>query len=188
MSIIGIDIDGVLANYVDAVIEGAVKVGRPMEVTTGALPTTYSMREPGWFTGRDHFFAAHNHVVNNVADVAPLLPRDAIAKLKEAGHTVVAVTARGADNTPSCEQYAKDTNDWLANNYDGFDEIIHTHDKETTGIDLLIEDNGDQVVKCAAQGITTIMVSYPYNEEYAGLASAVASSPAEAIELAAQLA
>lgn len=123
---IGIDIDGVLADYTEAIRRAAHSLGNPIDGTR--QPTVFSMVEDGWFAHKDDWARAHTIVTRELEDML-LLDADAptlLNSLREDGHRLVYLTARHA---PTWQDEYDDqhvrirTENWLATWGFEYDEL-----------------------------------------------------------------
>lgn len=147
---VGVDLDGVCADYIGAIRQVGRDLGHEIADTP---PSTYSMVCNGWFPSTEAWHQAHLEAMPNAADFAPLVSVAAFEPLKRTGAELVAITAR--DTTYFEETYA-----WIEKHLPGiFDRVAFTTDKHTYGLDVLIEDNPAEVGK----GTPVVLVDYPYN-------------------------
>lgn len=162
MTTIGIDIDGILANYIDSIIQSAHAIGEPIDAPVGSLPTTYSMVEPGWFTSKDHWLHAHEHTMRHADAIKPLVTPDVFQPILDDGHALLAVTARDSAHD--------ETRAWLEEYFPRiFSTVIFTDQKhDVPFLRYLVEDNPHAVPSPDAQTNTVakvILLDYPYNQE-----------------------
>lgn len=159
MTIIGIDLDGVCANYTDSLIKTARELNQPIEASLGDIPTTYQMVEPRWFSSKDHWWITHLKTMGQANLITPLVQPDVFTSVLESEHRLIAVTARHHD-------YSNLTRQWVDTHFPGvFEEVIFTEDKHEVPIDYLVEDNPFNVASAMGQGIKVALVDYAYNQD-----------------------
>lgn len=172
--VVGIDIDGVLADYVAALRE--IAAAHESLVLPEGLPTTYEMVEPGWFSDSEQWLRTHHLWACGHVHTTPLLDDSAartMQSLRDAGHRVVIVTARGSGEgiEPDVDLVQRETRRWLDSNGLSHDGITFVSDKSTVEWDLLIDDSPGQVSRLHAAGRGVWVRDQPYNrsEELAHL-------------------
>lgn len=163
---IGIDIDGVLADYV-AALRPVAAAHEMLELPEG-MPTTYRMVEPGWFTDGEQWLRTHHAWATAHVRTTPLLDDTAagtMRSLRDAGHRVVIVTARGSGGgiEPDDDHIQQETRAWLDENGLSHDHIYFASDKSTAEWDHLIEDSPGQLTRLHEIGRKVWRRDQPYN-------------------------
>ena len=150
---IGIDIDGVLADIEPYVFEYGSKLlydkGRSLEDIDREKYETYEIFK--WNRDDEHEF--WDKYMFNYYTKAParIFASEVIKKLKEHGHNIYIITARGISEK-ELYSYLKDiTKKWLKENDIYYDEIFFEKDKKKiineNNIDLMIEDYEKNIKK-----------------------------------------
>jgi len=157
--IIGLDIDGVLRDLSARFFEVyAHKTGKiPPFTESKDIPTYYfhGYFDEGeeiykmWFERWAEEIYLSAYPLGNVSAL--------VDKCRKLGHRVYVVS-----NQPNlkCEQM---TWKWLIDNEIYPNAIIFNYKKNTTGIDILVDDAPHFLEMCAYSGIKTVAVDYPYN-------------------------
>lgn len=147
---VGIDLDGVCADYIGALRLAGRELGYAISNTN---PTTYDMLCSGWFPSHEAWRKAHEAAMPLAAGFSPLVGVDGFWRLKQSGAELVAITARDTG-------YFEQTYAWIDKNLPGvFDRIVFTGDKHAYGLDVLVEDNPAEV----GGDTPVVLVDYPYN-------------------------
>lgn len=146
---IGVDLDGVCVNYLEALRHEGAK----HNITLSSLPpTNYAMLGDGWFESKEQWLSIHHEVMRWADQFHPLIAPHVFHHLD--GHDVVAVTSR-------TEDHSELTRKWIDYNLPGvFTDVIFTDNKHVHGMDVLIDDN-PYVVDSGDTPV--VMVDYPYN-------------------------
>ena len=148
---VGIDLDGVCADYIGALRLAGREAGHEI---TSTYPETYDMVGGGWFPSHEAWRVAHDAAMPLAAGFPALVSAADFEPLKQIGAELVAITARETD-------YFGQTCVWIDKNLPGvFDRIVFTGDKHAYGLDVLIEDNPAEV---GAGDTPVVLVDYPYN-------------------------
>lgn len=161
---IGLDVDGVLADYMGAAVEMGRAHGHMM---SGASPLNYGLVEPGWFPDVAAAAAAMEALhVGGLADLAlfdPTAPQ-AVAQLRAAGHRVTVVTAR----RPDPHGHASLTR-WLHRHGIEFDDLHFEVVKSRSGCDVYLDDAPHNIVEIRAAGRHGVIRDTTYNRHLDGL-------------------
>lgn len=165
--IVGIDIDGVLADYV-ASLRVIAAEHENVTLPEGDGPTTFGMVEPGWLTHVSQWKRLHLRWGSGLVSQTPVLDSTAagtLRRLRELGHKVVVVTARSAEPVDAAhsEVMQEATRTWLDAHGMVHDEVYFTADKSSAEWDLLIEDSPGQLTKLDAAGREVWVRDHPYN-------------------------
>lgn len=163
---LGLDLDGVVADYVAALRDAAKRIGVGQGLD--GAPTTWGMVEPGWFDNKDQWLAAHTDVFRTGAHTIPLLDAHAPSALTgfhDAGGVIVVTTARSGipDSDVTHEKVFQDTARWLAQHAIPFDDMMFTHDKSLAGCDLYIDDSPGVVQHLMDSGKKVVVRDQLYN-------------------------
>lgn len=170
---VGIDIDGVLADYTGALRTVAPSLGIELD---GSVPPRYwSMQEPGWFSNRDDWKLCHAAALREADTFDPIggFPyiADQTNRLREAGHLVVILTAREAP--PWQDEYGDDlvqrfTLDWLKAHSVTYDELRFDGTKTGHQLDVLLDDAPHNITEYQDAGERVVVFDQPYNRHLAG--------------------
>lgn len=171
--VVGIDIDGVLADYTGALRDCAPSVG--VQITGAEPPTKWEMVEPGWFSNRDDWKKVHAEALRECDTFDPIggFPyiADQTNRLREAGHLVVILTAREAP--PWQDEYGDDlvqrsTLDWLKAHSIAYGELRFDGTKTGHQLDVLLDDAPHNIEEYQAAGERVVIFDQPYNRHLAG--------------------
>ena len=162
---IGLDIDGVLADYTGAAAVIGRELGHPI---AGAAhgPTSYALVGPGWFPDAHAALAAMEalraggglRTLDLLDASAPL----AVAELRAAGHQVEVVTSRNPAD-------AHDTRDWLCDIGVVADALHFETRKSTLRCDVYLDDAPRVVAEIRSAGHTAAVYDATYNRHLDGL-------------------
>lgn len=137
-NIVGIDIDGVLADY----LHGISSYAGFMPVSTS---TRYDMIEPGLFNSRGHFMGFHKEFVKSGGFRNLKLHDDSASEatdsLKSKGFEVHIITARHGFDDYDDSQVYNDTLSWLKSHGIVFDRLELSPDKCSTGAKFMLDDS-----------------------------------------------
>lgn len=158
--IVGIDIDGVLGDYV-------------LDVTahSGMLPTsiatTYDMIEPALFESRDHWRHKHTSFVETGGfrnmTLLDITAASSIQKMRDAGVEVHIVTARTGFGTHTDDQVFEDTLEWLHENDITFDKFVMSSDKSSTKANWMLDDSPYNISSMLSTDTTPVAYRQLYN-------------------------
>lgn len=139
--IIGVDIDGVLANYYQGIKDYANENG--LNIVSHS-PVTYGMVEEGCFGSKEEFLITHkNFVAQGGLGELSILDQQAsqlINNLYNDGHTINIITAREVEGVPT-DFIREQTENWLDKHNFKYHKLIITHDKHTVDCDVYIDDS-----------------------------------------------
>ena len=160
---IGLDVDGVLADYMAGVAAMGRSLGHAVERALHG-PTRYDLVEPGWFPDAASAGAAMSGLLGKIGDLALLdaTAPDAVSRLRSAGHRVVVVTARD-------ERIRDDTSIWLGRHGIDADEVVFERNKSSTGCDVYLDDAAHNVTELRDAGCLAVVYDAPYNRDIGGL-------------------
>ncbi len=172
---IGIDVDGVLADY----MTGVAAVGRGMGLaiegaSTG--PTKYGLVEPGWFPDSDSASAAMKQLrANGGLRALALLDTgaaEAVRRLRSAGHEVLIVTARhsGGRYVQDRDQrrITRETIDWLTEHRILPDDVKFERRKSLAECEIYLDDAPHIVEEIRDDGRRAVVYDQPYNRHLPG--------------------
>lgn len=172
---IGIDVDGVLADY----MAGVAAIGQSMGLAmrgSGSGPTQYGLVEPGWFPDAETASKAMAHLrdgggLRELALLDPGAPA-AVRRLRIAGHRVSIVTARhpGGRYVQSHDQrrIARETIDWLASHGILPDDVRFERRKSLVDCDIYIDDAPHIIEELRVDGRRAVVYDQPYNRHLSG--------------------
>lgn len=171
--LVGIDIDGVLADYTSALLPAARFLG--IDLDGSVPPTRWSMVEPGWFDNREDWKATHAEALRECDTFSPIGGFPYIAeqthRLRSAGHTVIILTAREAPPWQDSYDDAwifKGTREWLDLHSIGYDELRFDGTKTGHQLDVLLDDAPHNITEYQAAGERVVIFDQPYNRHLAG--------------------
>ena len=160
---IGIDVDGVLADYMSAAAQMGRAHGHAIADTT---PSTYGLVEPGWFPDAESAAAAMRAVhLDGLASLALLdaTAPMAVRGLRVAGHRVTVVTARHPE--PDGRGILSR---WLHRHGIGLDELHFETLKSRSGCDVYLDDAPHNIAEIRAAGRHCVVRDTTYNRHVDG--------------------
>lgn len=153
---IGVDLDGVVYNFVDA-LSTYINSEVPL-----ATPTQWDFWHD-WFM---EFEEWKQHFSNAVTDKFVFYRGDplpgsmfGLARLKSLGHSIHIVTDRPFDGA-----YAF-TKEWLDSNSVPYDTLTISPDKAEVATDIFLDDKPDNVRRIAEVGALGVLRDQPWNRE-----------------------
>jgi hypothetical protein len=162
---VGIDIDDVIYPWYDRAHELCVAAG----ITNGVTPSSWSVYEE-YGCSLEEWVAVLVEAGRDVYDLPPLEGTvEALRRLRDAGHDIVFVTARGSFGSNG-EQIAQWTREWLDEHVTpilglgGFD-LHFSRDKTAVPTDYFIDDNADNVRALCAVGTEAVLRTRPWNAD-----------------------
>ena len=160
---IGIDVDGVLADYMGAAAHMGRAHGHTIVDTT---PSTYGLVEPGWFPDAEAaaavMQAVHRDGLASLALLDATAP-PAVQELRAAGHRVTVVTARH----PEPDGRSILTR-WLHQHGIDFDELHFETLKSRSGCDVYLDDAPHNIAEIRAAGRHAVVRDTTYNRHVDG--------------------
>lgn len=178
--ILGFDIDGTFGHYYGGQGNGlrdycGTKFGIPTEelMTSYPTPSSYNLWECGWknMTSFEEFWALHLEAVRDgifakmdVYDHAV----EVMHRLKDAGHTIVMVTARDLGEELA-EKVLEDTMTFFTRHNIPFDELVITNVKTGVVADLFVDDAPHNVEQLRAVGRDVVTFDQSYNRHLDGM-------------------
>ena len=170
---VGIDIDGVLADYTSALLPAARFLG--IDLDGSVPPTRWSMVEPGWFDNHEDWKATHAEALRECDTFSPIGGFPYIAeqthRLRSAGHAVVILTAREAPPWQDSYDDAwvfKGTLDWLKAHSITYDELRFDGTKTGHQLDVLLDDAPHNIEEYQAAGERVVIYDHAYNRHLDG--------------------
>lgn len=172
---IGIDIDGVLADY----MAGVAAVGQSMGLTmdgSASGPTKYGLVEPGWFPDDESASKAMTQLRDS-GGLRRLALLDAgaaaaIRRLRIAGHRVSIVTARHSGGryiqSRDEQRIARETIDWLTEHEILPDDLRFERRKSVVGCQIYIDDAPQIIEELRQNGRRAVVYDQPYNRHLPG--------------------
>lgn len=171
---IGIDVDGVLADY----MAGVAAIGQSMGLAmTGSAsgPTQYGLVEPGWFPDGESASKAMTQLrdsggLRGLALLDAGAPA-AIRRLRIAGHRVSIVTARHSSRYSQAHgerRIARETIDWLAEHGILPDDVRFERRKSRADCHIYIDDAPHIIEQLRVDGRRAVVYDQPYNRNLTG--------------------
>ncbi|MEN4465422.1 hypothetical protein ABFV47_14315 [Mycolicibacterium fortuitum] len=167
---IGLDVDGVLADYMAAIAEVGRGNGHPM---SGEGPFTYELIEPGWFPDAQAAATAMAQLhegglcaLTLFDDTAPA----AVRELRNGGHRVTIVTARSEHRTGDAGKRAgrRDLANWLARHGIVTDDLLFQRRKSLSGCDVYLDDAPHNIDEIRSAGRIAVVRDTTYNRRVPG--------------------
>lgn len=172
---VGIDVDGVLADYMGGVAAVGQSMGLAMSGSSSG-PTQYGLVEPGWFPDAESASKAMTHLRDSggLRELA-LLDTGASAAircLRIAGHRVSIVTARHSGGRYSRShgerRIARETIDWLAEHNILPDDVRFERRKSLVDCQIYIDDAPHIIEELRSDGRRAVVYDQPYNRHLSG--------------------
>ena len=156
---VGVDIDDVLYSWYERAHQLCVNA----KITNGIQPTTWSPHEEYGCTMQDWLDVLEEGTLNgSLYGGEPYLGAvESLWRLRDAGHTVHLVTARGFFVLG--HMIREQTVDWLAAYDVPHDSLTFTKDKTDVPVDVFVDDSAKNVAQLVAAGVPTWMVNQPHN-------------------------
>ena len=175
--VIGVDLDGVVADYTGGLLKFAEKT---LGLCRHTLPPP---RDWGFsnvqFTNVSgetfHFYDMHNSFVgfpNHGLLKLKVLPYaiQSLRSLRDRGHTIRIVTQRGAHHADeACTSHMLHTLHWLQKKLIPFHEIVFTNDKTSIRCDVMLEDAPHHIQAFSDAKIPYLIFDQPYNQKQPGI-------------------
>ncbi|BBX82233.1 5' nucleotidase, NT5C type [Mycolicibacterium aubagnense] len=160
---VGLDIDGVLADYMSAIADVGRAHGHSM-TGAGHGPTQYGLVEPGWFPDEKSAHAAMAELRNKLGklDLLDHGAPEAVRRLRAAGHRVDIVTARHS-------RARRCTAQWLDRHGFEYEQLRFETAKHVVGCDIYIDDAAHNVMELREAGHVAVIYDAPYNRHVGGL-------------------
>lgn len=185
---IGLDVDGVLADYMGGIADVGRSLGLPMDGADRG-PTQYGLVEPGWFPDEELARAAMFHLRDEVGlDTLDLLDADApaaVRRLRDAGHVVSIVTARAASTRRSKgfvdHSPRERTLEWLARHGFETDAVCFERSKAVVGCDVYLDDAPHNIAELRDAGLHAVAYDATYNRHVDGFRVSTVSEFAEMV-------
>lgn len=160
---VGVDIDGVLYDFVDSLKAYLVTIGYSAQLCTPA--TSWEFYEDWGLTIGEFIEAANRGVDVGIVFGfgSPFTgSREALMRLREAGHTVHLVTDRffGAPG-----RAAELTHTWLAKHGLGYDSITFSADKTIVDVDVAVDDKLANYDALDRTGCVAWLYDRPWNQD-----------------------
>jgi hypothetical protein len=166
MARIGIDIDGVCYDFIDALrLYINESSGKPLEEMPEAQ--VWDFFEEQWGINANRYI---KFVVDGVLDgkifwQGKIYPGclEVIRTLKQMGHEIIFITARKFHTIEAICALA--TISWIEQNNLPYDKIIVSNDKTGYDLDLLIDDSPNQIENHVLHGEHAVIFDQPWNQD-----------------------
>ena len=157
---LGIDIDDVLFPWFDKAHAACERAG----ITNGVTPTQWSCYVDYGRTLEEWLAVMDAATLDGSLYTGEPYPGavEALHRLKDAGHTLHVVTARGFFQHG--DLIRKATIEWLRDNDIPHDSLTFTKDKTFVRTDAFVDDSWKNVSELEAAGVPTWMVDAPHNK------------------------
>lgn len=164
--VLGVDLDGVCADYVGAFRE-YVAMRKNVPVTDIGPATNWEFHLAGWpIAGRDEYMELHRDFVRDGGFTLerPIEgARDALWELSDAGVYIRIVTHR-LINSGSYEHAVIETARWLQTHDIPFRGLCFERHKADTGCDMYVDDSPGNIAELQREGKHTVVFDAPYNQ------------------------
>lgn len=157
---LGIDVDDVLFPWFDKAHAACELAG----ITNGVTPTQWACYNDYGVTLEVWLEVMRTATLDGSLYTGDPYPGvvDALRSLKDAGHTLHIVTARGFFQHG--DLIRRHTIEWLADNEIPHDSLTFSKDKTLVRTDAFVDDSFKNCTELSAAGITTWMVDAPHNQ------------------------
>jgi 5'-nucleotidase len=167
--VLGVDLDGVCADYESAFRDAVV---RQLGLEPGALPPQTVMDAYSqWGLTFEQFEQAHRRAVTEDRIFRHMQPlpgvSEALWELSDAGVWIRIITHRLLFNWAH-EYSAADTAYWLDANRIPYRDLCFIGDKPNVGADLYVDDSPTNIVSLRRAGRRAIVFDQPYNQDLPG--------------------
>lgn len=171
--ILGVDLDGVCLDYVEAFREFTAEV-LGVDISDIPSPASYSFFESGWgFTSEDHFRSVHGQAVESgLYARLPVMPgaAEALHRLSDAGVHIRIITNRFVNKGQHGTVVAQ-TAERLETANIPYHDLCFVANKRDVGLGengVLIDDAPTNVVSVREAGTSVIVFDAPYNKHLDG--------------------
>ena len=168
MSRVGLDVDGVLADFQGAFREFASLVDG---VDYPEARTWKFWQEYGWTEGRwkeMHWQFVQDGWYGDLPVLGGVETLAALDRLKAAGHDIILITARHTVPGQQ-EMIEQDTHYWLDGNGIPADEVHFTSDKTSVDVDYFLDDRfSNYEAFCEQENVLSFLLDAPWNKEERG--------------------
>lgn len=160
MAAVGVDVDDVLYGWFDA----AHRLSEAAGITGGVVPTSWAPYEDYGCSAEDwHAVLAEGAVSGELYHDDPLPDVvESLRALKDAGHTVHLVTARGL--LTNGHLIREHTVRWLHNHQVPHDTLTFSKDKSIVRTDYFIDDNLDNIRSVVPHVKRAYLIDRPWNQ------------------------
>lgn len=166
--VLGVDLDGVCADYTTA-LAAVVAAERGIDPTTLPRPLTWEFSE--WDLHREEFLRLHRIGVqeHRMFRTMPAMPQvaEALWRLSDAGVWIRIITHRLVTNWGHA-LIVSDTVDWLDANRIPYRDLCFLGAKPEAQADAYVEDAPHNVEALRAGGNTVVVFDQPYNRSLDG--------------------
>lgn len=169
--VLGIDLDGVCANYYDALRRYVAEAYGVPESEIEEIypePKTYDMIE--WPGFKHNFVKYHSEAVTEgiYSNMEPIPGASyTLWKLNEEGYHVRVITSRFVKHGQNA-QVVSDTAFWLDQNDIPYRDIMFVKDKPDVYADIYVDDSPENIRNLQATGRKVIIFDAPYNQSSEG--------------------
>lgn len=169
-SIIGLDLDGVVADYTSA-MRLFVADCKSVDPESLPEPVTYNLVKAGWgIDSGDEFLRIHSEAVaSGLYANLPVISgaSEALRELSDMGAHIRIVTHRLIMGG-SHQRIVSDTAAWLDRNSIPYMSLCFTGLKDSVGAHVYIEDSPDNISALRHSGTDVIVFDQPYNRSITG--------------------
>ena len=162
--VIGIDIDGVLAKYNEAL---AVVVEQARSLPPGTLKAPTGWNFPDWDLNRESFRVYHSVLMTNIVDMDAYSNASEVVNELAKEHTIKIITSRGSARLHDAEmrpRVYKGTVDWLQKHNIPYNDICFVENKSQVHADVYIEDSPAHLESFIETNKRYIIYSHRYND------------------------
>lgn len=162
---VGVDVDDVLFPWTEYAHEAALEAG----ITNGGTPTRWGFHEDYGITA-DELWSVLFEAYNDGMLLRPFYPDAAsqLARLREAGHSIHIVTARGFEAHVDHGFLGKMVRIWTEISLDRegipHDSLTFVKDKTFANVDVFIDDSLGNCRALQAAGIDAYLRDQPHNQ------------------------
>lgn len=168
--VLGLDLDGVCADYVDGLREYCMLVmGLPREAFPD--PTAYSLVDSGWpFRDTGHYLEVHRSAVRAglYRNLKPYPGAPESLRVLSEASVHIRVISHRLFVAGLHAQVAADTAAWLDDHQIPYMSLCLTGLKDTVGSNVMVEDSPALIEAIRASGTAVAIFDQPYNQRLAG--------------------
>jgi 5'(3')-deoxyribonucleotidase len=162
--IIGIDIDGVLAKYNEAL---ATVVENARGLKPGSLKAPTGWNFPDWDLNRESFRTYHSVLMTNIVDMELYPNASEVVNYLAKDNTIKIITSRGSARLHDADMRPKvycGTVEWLQKHNIPYNDLCFVENKNEVEADIYIEDSPAHLESFISHNKRYVIFSHKYND------------------------